>query len=102
MSEENTPNPAASPPSSGDSTSQAEADPRTKAGTPGDRAREVQDAIEEGVHEIEARYKDVRDQLKHANDTAVTFIREHPATCIFGAVAFGYVVGRLASKRWLE
>ena len=66
-----------------------------------ERAREVQDALEEGVHEIEERYRDARDQLRTVNDTAVRFIREHPAACIAGAVAVGYVVGRMASRRWL-
>lgn len=95
MSDKTAPNPA---PGSDAGGPRAGAGP---AGT-GQRAREVQDAIEESVHEMEARYNDVRDQLQHANHQAVEFIREHPVTCIAGAVAVGYLVGRMASNRWLS
>jgi ElaB/YqjD/DUF883 family membrane-anchored ribosome-binding protein len=66
-----------------------------------ERAREVQERIEEGYHELEGRYDDARMQLRQANDTAVEFIRENPVLCIAGAIGVGYVVGRLASRRWL-
>ncbi|QDG54935.1 hypothetical protein FIV42_21160 [Persicimonas caeni] len=66
-----------------------------------DRAREVQERIEEGYHELEQRYDDARVQLRHANDSAVQFIRENPVVCLVGAVGIGYFVGRLASRRWL-
>jgi ElaB/YqjD/DUF883 family membrane-anchored ribosome-binding protein len=66
-----------------------------------ERAREVQDRIEEGYHELEQRYDDARNQLRGANDSAVTFIRENPVLCLVGAVGVGYFVGRLASRRWL-
>ncbi len=65
------------------------------------RAREVQERIEEGYHELEERYDNARTQLRRANDRAVDFIRENPAICIVGAVGVGYLVGRLASRRWL-
>ena len=98
MSDETAPDPAAAANRAGSSQG---AGPAGSEPSTGERAREVQDAIEESVHEIEERYRDVRDQLQHANNQAVDFIRKHPATCIFGAVAVGYVVGRMASNRWL-
>ncbi|MGM0555657.1 MAG: hypothetical protein ACQEVA_04675 [Myxococcota bacterium] len=99
MNDETAPDPAAATDRAG--ASEAAPGPQGAPGT-GQRAREVQDAIEESVHEIEERYRDVRDQLQHANHQAVDFIRKHPATCIFGAVAVGYLVGRMASNRWLK
>lgn len=66
-----------------------------------ERARDVQERIEEGFHEMEARYDDARDQLRTLNDTAVDFIRENPALCLAGAVGVGYLVGKLAKRRWL-
>lgn len=66
-----------------------------------ERARDVQGRIEEGFHEMEARYDDARDQLRILNDTAVDFIRENPALCLAGAVGVGYLVGKLAKRRWL-
>ncbi len=67
-----------------------------------ERAREVQERIEEGYHELEQRYDDARHQLREVNDRAVSFIRNNPAVAIVGAIGVGYVVGRLASRRWLR
>ncbi|AWV87959.1 DUF883 family protein [Bradymonas sediminis] len=66
-----------------------------------ERARDVQERIEEGFHEMEARYDDARDQLRTINDQAVEFIRENPALCVAGAIGVGYLLGKLAKKRWL-
>lgn len=66
-----------------------------------ERARDVQERIEDGFHEMEARYDDARAQLRTYNDQAVDFIRENPAICVAGAVGVGYLVGKLASRRWL-
>jgi len=66
-----------------------------------ERARDVQERIEEGFHEMEARYDDARNQLRTLNDQAVEFIRENPALCVAGAVGVGYLIGKLARRRWL-
>lgn len=65
-------------------------------------AAELQDEIERRYHELEERYDEMRGVLEHYNESAQTFIREHPAACIAGAVGLGYLVGRLASRRWLK
>lgn len=65
------------------------------------RARGAQAAIEDSLQGLEQRYSQARDQLEKANTEAVSFIRAHPVACIAGAVAVGYLVGRLASNRWL-
>lgn len=33
------------------------------------------------------------------SDQALDLIRERPGTCLFGALAFGFLVGRFASRR---
>ncbi len=43
---------------------------------------------------------DVRERLDQANRRVVAFVRAHPAGCVIGALAFGFAVGRLASRRW--
>lgn len=68
----------------------------------GERARQMQHRLEESYHELEQRYGDVRSQAREINDRAVDFIRNNPVVCIAGAVGVGYLVGRLASRRWLE
>jgi ElaB/YqjD/DUF883 family membrane-anchored ribosome-binding protein len=36
--------------------------------------------------------------VEHAMETAATFIRERPIVCLAGAVAIGYLVGKLVSR----
>ena len=36
--------------------------------------------------------------LARLNERTLTYIRERPLTCIVGAVALGYVVGKMASR----
>ena len=65
------------------------------------RTREARDKLQDQVHDLEQTYDDARAQLEAFNDTAVAFIKENPGLCIVGAVAAGFIIGRLASRRWL-
>lgn len=62
---------------------------------------ENKQSLIDGYHELEARYRTTRDQLYQLNQQAVVFIEKNPAACIAGAFAVGWVVGKLAQKRWL-
>lgn len=68
----------------------------------GERARQAQQQLEERYQQLEQRYGDARMRLREANDRARDFIEENPAICIAGAVGIGYLIGRLASRRWLQ
>jgi ElaB/YqjD/DUF883 family membrane-anchored ribosome-binding protein len=57
-----------------------------------DRAREIQERI---VPQIE----EARRNLVDLNSRAVSFIRANPGTCLIGAVAMGFLIGKLASRR---
>ncbi|SET48196.1 hypothetical protein [Stigmatella erecta] len=57
-----------------------------------DRAREIQDRIVPQIDEA-------RRNLVDFNTRAVSFIRANPGTCLIGAIAVGFLVGRLASRR---
>jgi ElaB/YqjD/DUF883 family membrane-anchored ribosome-binding protein len=57
-----------------------------------DRAREIQERI---VPQIE----EARRNLVDLNSRAVSFIRANPGTCLIGAVAVGFLIGKLASRR---
>lgn len=39
-----------------------------------------------------------RDSLADFNERALAFARERPVACLVGAVAVGFLVGKLASK----
>jgi ElaB/YqjD/DUF883 family membrane-anchored ribosome-binding protein len=57
-----------------------------------DRAREIQDRI---VPQIE----EARRNLEDVNTRVVSFIRANPGTCLVGAVALGFLIGKIASRR---
>jgi ElaB/YqjD/DUF883 family membrane-anchored ribosome-binding protein len=57
-----------------------------------DRAREIQDRVIPQIDEA-------RRNLVDFNTRAVSFIKANPGTCLIGAIAVGFLVGRLASRR---
>jgi hypothetical protein len=58
----------------------------------GDRISEVQDRIMPRIDEA-------RRNLADFNSRAVSYIRQNPGTCLLGALAFGFVVGKIAARR---
>jgi hypothetical protein len=57
-----------------------------------DRARELQERVLPQLEEA-------RRSLSDLNGRAMSFIRANPGTCLLGAVALGFIVGRIASRR---
>jgi len=57
-----------------------------------DRAREIQERI---VPQIE----EARRNLVDLNTRTISFIRANPGTCLIGAVAVGFLIGKLAARR---
>lgn len=45
--------------------------------------------------------RQARERLEHANHVAVTFIQDQPILALGAAVGIGYLVGRVASRRWI-
>jgi ElaB/YqjD/DUF883 family membrane-anchored ribosome-binding protein len=45
------------------------------------------------------KLKDAEAQLLTVNEKVKSFVRENPGTCLLGACAVGFIVGRLASRR---
>lgn len=58
-----------------------------------DKARELQAKLAPQLEQAKAKLTDF-------NVRAKAFIRENPGTCLLGAVAAGYLIGKLASRRW--
>jgi hypothetical protein len=56
------------------------------------KAREMQARVLPQIDEA-------RRNLVDFNSRMVAFIRENPGTCLLGAVAVGFLVGKLASRR---
>jgi ElaB/YqjD/DUF883 family membrane-anchored ribosome-binding protein len=57
-----------------------------------DRSREIQDRMMPQIDQARATLADW-------NTRAQTFIRERPGTALIGALAIGYVVGKIVSRR---
>jgi ElaB/YqjD/DUF883 family membrane-anchored ribosome-binding protein len=57
-----------------------------------DRAREIQERIVPQIDEA-------RRNLVDMNHRMVSFIRANPGTCLVGAVALGFLIGKMASRR---
>lgn len=57
-----------------------------------DKARDLQGRV---VPQIE----EARRNLEDLNSRAVSFIRANPGTCLIGAIAVGFLIGRIASRR---
>jgi hypothetical protein len=57
-----------------------------------DKARQLQENV---VPQIE----EARRNLEEFGVRVTSFIRANPGTCLLGAVALGFIVGRIASRR---
>lgn len=57
-----------------------------------DKARQLQE-------NMMPQLEDARRNLEEMNNRVVGFIKANPGTCLLGAVALGFIVGRIASRR---
>lgn len=57
-----------------------------------DRARELAERVGPQIEQA-------RENLTQLNTRVTTFIRQNPGTCLIGALAFGFIVGKIASRR---
>jgi hypothetical protein len=55
-----------------------------------DRARHLQDQL--------PNVDEARENLLEMNRQVVGFIKENPGTCLLGALAVGFIVGKIASR----
>jgi hypothetical protein len=56
------------------------------------KARELQSRVGPEIEEAARGLGDL-------NSRIVGFIRQRPGTCLLGALAFGFIVGKIASRR---
>jgi ElaB/YqjD/DUF883 family membrane-anchored ribosome-binding protein len=58
-----------------------------------DKARELQARIAPQLDEA-------RRNLSDLNTRITSYIRQNPGTCLLAAVAAGFLIGKIASRRW--
>jgi len=56
------------------------------------KAREVQERLGPKIEEAKRGLDDLNTRIK-------AFVRQRPGVCLLGALALGFVVGRIASRR---
>ena len=63
---------------------------------------EITSKFEETAREIEERVlpqiENAKERLSVLNDSAISYIKENPGKCLIGAIAAGYLIGRLATR----
>lgn len=60
---------------------------------------QTQDKVQELQARIAPQLEEARRNLSDLNNRVTRFIRERPGVCLLGALAFGFVVGKIASRR---
>jgi ElaB/YqjD/DUF883 family membrane-anchored ribosome-binding protein len=64
-------------------------------------ATEVAARLEEGLHALEDQVSGSKEQIERLNSAAMNLIREQPLIAVAGAFGVGYLLGSLASRRWI-
>jgi ElaB/YqjD/DUF883 family membrane-anchored ribosome-binding protein len=63
---------------------------------------EMTDQIEATARELGERVRpqieDAKKRLSSLNDKAIDYIKENPGTCLVGAVALGFLIGKIARR----
>ena len=64
---------------------------------------EARSNVESKARELQSRVgpetREAARGLGDLNARIVNFIRQRPGACLFGALAFGFIVGKIASRR---
>jgi len=64
---------------------------------------EMAERIEETARELGERVRpqieNAKQRLSSLNDSMTDYIKENPGKCLVGALAVGYLIGKLASRR---
>jgi ElaB/YqjD/DUF883 family membrane-anchored ribosome-binding protein len=63
-----------------------------------DVTREIEDTARELGERVRPQIEDARRRLSSANEQAITYIKENPGKCVLGALALGYIVGKIARR----
>lgn len=51
-----------------------------------------------GFPDLAPQLEEARQNLERLNERVMAFARERPVTCIVGALALGFVVGKIAAR----
>ena len=62
-------------------------------------SQQLQDKARQLQENLLPQLDEARRNLEDMNTRVAGFIRANPGTCLLGAVAVGFIIGRIASRR---
>lgn len=65
------------------------------------KVNELEEKVSARVGELNTQLQSTKDRVHDLNEQAVQFIQERPLAAIGIALGAGYLLGKLASSRWL-
>jgi hypothetical protein len=63
-----------------------------------DVTREIEDTARELGERVRPQIEDAKRRLSSLNKEVTTYIKENPGKCVLGAIALGYIVGKIARR----
>lgn len=61
--------------------------------------REMEERARMLQEKLGPQFAEAKENFDQLNRRVTTFIKENPTTCLLGALALGFVVGKIASRR---
>jgi len=59
----------------------------------------IKKSVDDLGQRVRPKIEQAKEKLGHLNGRATGFIKDHPAACLLGALALGYLVARLARRQ---
>lgn len=60
--------------------------------------RDIEDKARELGARVRPQIEDAKRRISSLNGTVTGYIKENPGKCLLGAVALGYVIGKIARR----
>jgi hypothetical protein len=58
----------------------------------------IEDKARELHERVRPQIEDAKRRLSSLNDTVTGYIKENPGKCVLGAIALGYLIGKIARR----
>ena len=59
----------------------------------------IKKSVDDLGQRVRPKIEEAKEKLGRINGQATGFIKDHPAACLLGALALGYLVARLARRQ---
>ncbi len=64
-----------------------------------EKAKNIESRLHDLGEQVVPQIEAIGEKLQGANQRALQFIKERPGTCLLGAIAAGFVIGRIVRGR---